>query len=63
MLEGRFFYAGDKVPIGGTEKQVLTKVAAPNYYTAWRTIEELIDQQALASIIADDLVIDEGEYS
>lgn len=61
-IEGGFVYAGDKIPIGGTPGQILTKIKAPHYYTAWRTIEDLIDQQALAEIIADNLVIDDGEY-
>jgi hypothetical protein len=63
MLEGKFYYAGDKVPIGGAEGEVLVKIAAPHYYTAWRKVEEVIDQQQLADIISDDMTIDEGEYS
>lgn len=61
--EGPFIYSGDKVPIGGIPGQILAKIASPHYYTGWRTIEDLIDQEQLASIIADDLTIDEGEYS
>lgn len=34
-----FVYNGDKIPVGGTPRQVLTKVAGANYYTAWRTID------------------------
>jgi hypothetical protein len=33
-----FVYAGDKVPIGGTLGQVLTKTGAPHYYTGWRDL-------------------------
>lgn len=62
MANEKFFYAGDKVPIGGSVGEVLAKVGAPHYYTAWRTIEQLINQEQLASIIADDLTIDEGSY-
>jgi hypothetical protein len=42
-----FVYAGDKVPIGGTPGQVLTKIGGPNYYTAWRNPDSI--QEALAS--------------
>jgi len=38
MSETTFVYSGDAVPIGGTVGQVLTKVGAPNYYTAWRSL-------------------------
>lgn len=62
MADGKFFYSGDKVPIGGAVGEVLAKVGAPHYYTAWRTVEELVDQEGLASIIADNMTIDEGEY-
>jgi hypothetical protein len=36
----RFIYSGPEVPIGGTVGQILTKVGAPNYYTAWRDVPE-----------------------
>jgi hypothetical protein len=62
MIEGKFFYSGDKVPIGGITGEVLTKVDSPNYYTAWRDINGLIDTQAIADIVVQDLNIDEGEY-
>jgi hypothetical protein len=42
-----FVYAGDKVPIGGIPGQVLTKIAGPNYYTAWRNPQSI--EAALAS--------------
>lgn len=63
FYERPFVYSGDKVPIGGTIGQVLTKIGAPHYYTGWRTVEDLINQEELANIIADNLTIDEGEYS
>lgn len=62
MANDKFFYAGDKVPIGGDIGEVLAKIGGPHYYTGWRTIEQLINQERLASIIADDLTIDEGDY-
>ena len=32
-----FIYSAENVPVGGIPGDVLTKVGAPNYYTAWRT--------------------------
>jgi len=37
-----FIYSAENVPIGGNVGDILTKVGAPNYYTAWRahTLED-----------------------
>ncbi|CAB5223237.1 hypothetical protein UFOVP383_9 [uncultured Caudovirales phage] len=50
----RFNYSGVEVPPGGLPFQLLVKIAAANYYTAWRDIGEMAD--------AADTVFDEGEY-
>jgi hypothetical protein len=50
----RFNYSGVEVPPGGLPLQLLVKIAAANYYTAWRDIGEIAD--------AANAVFDEGEY-
>jgi hypothetical protein len=50
----RFNYSGVEVPPGGSPFQLLVKIAAANYYTAWRDIGEMAD--------AANAVFDEGEY-
>jgi hypothetical protein len=50
----RFNYSGVEVPPGGLPFQALVKVAAANFYAAWRDIGEMAD--------AADSVFDEGEY-
>jgi hypothetical protein len=50
----RFVYAGKEVPPYGDEGQVLVKTAKTFYYTAWDSIDHILN--------SSNGVIDEGEY-
>jgi hypothetical protein len=41
-MSDAFIYSGNSIPPGGDVGQVLTKVGGPNYYTAWRTLDQSI---------------------
>jgi hypothetical protein len=49
-----FVYSAENVPIGGQPGDVLVKVQAPNYYTAWRDFTHVFETY--------DVVLDDGEY-
>lgn len=49
-----FIYNGDKIPVGGEPGDVLLKVNAPNFYTAWRDLTYVFETY--------DVVLDDGEY-
>jgi hypothetical protein len=49
-----FIYSGDSIPIGGRPGDVLLKIQASNYYTAWRDFTHVFDNY--------DVTFDEGEY-
>jgi hypothetical protein len=49
-----FVYSAEKVPIGGNPGDVLTKVGAPHYYTAWRDFTYVFETY--------DVILDDGEY-
>ena len=51
----KFVYAGKEIPPYGDKGQVLTKVASAFYYTAWSSIDTIINE--------NNAEIDEGEYS
>jgi hypothetical protein len=50
----RFNYSGVEVPPGGLPFQLLVKIAAANYYTAWRDLGEMANES--------NAIFDEGEY-
>lgn len=50
----RFVYAGKELPPYGDPGQVLVKTSKAFYYTAWDSIDHLLNEY--------DAVIDEGEY-
>lgn len=49
-----FVYTAKELPPYGDKGQVLVKHTGANYYTTWRNIDHLINE--------NDSVIDEGEY-
>lgn len=49
-----FVYAGKELPPYGTKGQVLVKHTGANYYTTWRSLDHLLNE--------NDAEIDEGEY-
>lgn len=52
--DSTFNYSGAEIPPGGTTGDVLVKIAAANYYTAWRNLTEVFNTY--------DTVFDDGEY-
>jgi hypothetical protein len=50
----KFVYAGKEVPPYGEEGQVLIKARSAFYYTAWASIDAVINES--------NVEIDEGEY-
>ena len=51
----KFVYAGKEVPPYGDTGQVLVKVSKAFYYTAWDSLDHVLN--------TTDAVIDEGEYT
>jgi len=49
-----FVYAGKEIPPYGDKGQVLVKHTSANYYTTWRSIDHMINDNGG--------IIDEGEY-
>jgi len=49
-----FNYNGEKIPKGGRPGDVLVKIAAANFYDAWRSMTTVFETY--------DVVFDEGEY-
>lgn len=49
-----FNYAGDKLPHGGVEGELLVKITGADYFVQYKTLSEIIAEY--------DVEIDEGEY-
>lgn len=49
-----FNYAGENIPRGGVEGELLVKVSGADYYIQYKTLSEIVAEY--------DLEIDEGEY-
>jgi|GEM_PF-3406394 len=49
-----FIYSRENVPVGGMPGDILLKINAANYYTAWRDFTYVFETY--------DVVLDDGEY-